>query len=73
MALEQVFDHRTISCGLWSANLLDLTPYIFYLWVNLKDKFYRKNPHMEKLKETYEDIFSEFLSKKILSGEFKPI
>jgi hypothetical protein len=43
--LNEVFENRLISRGLWPARSPDLNPCDFYLWGNLKDKVYSNNPH----------------------------
>jgi hypothetical protein len=43
--LNEVFEDRLISRGLWPARSPDLNPCYFYLWRNLKDKVYSNNPH----------------------------
>jgi inhibitor of nuclear factor kappa-B kinase subunit alpha len=43
--LNEVFEDRLTSRGLWPARSPDLNPYDFYLWGNLKDKVYSNNPH----------------------------
>jgi hypothetical protein len=43
--LNEVFENRLISCGLWPARSPDLNPCDFYLWGNLKDKVSSNNPH----------------------------
>jgi hypothetical protein len=48
MVFKGVFGDRIISHGLWPACSPDLTPSDSYLWGNLKDKTYRKNPHTKK-------------------------
>jgi hypothetical protein len=55
---------RIISHSLWPARLPDLTPKLFYLWCNLKDKVYRMNPHLEEeLKENIQREIWKFLKK----------
>jgi hypothetical protein len=49
--LNEVFEDRLISRGLWLATSPDLNPCDFYLWENLKDKVYSNNPHtLDELK-----------------------
>jgi hypothetical protein len=43
--LNEVFENRLISRGLWPARSPDLNPCDFYLWGNLKDNVYSNNPH----------------------------
>jgi hypothetical protein len=43
--LNEVFENRLISRGLWPARSPDLNPRDFYLWRNLKDKENSNNPH----------------------------
>jgi inhibitor of nuclear factor kappa-B kinase subunit alpha len=43
--LNEVFENRLISRGMWPARSPDLNPCDFYLWGNLKDKVYSSNPH----------------------------
>jgi hypothetical protein len=43
-ALQEVFDERIISTGLWSPRSPDLGVCDFYLWENLKGKVYRNTP-----------------------------
>jgi hypothetical protein len=55
--LNEVFENRLISRGLWPARSPDLNPCYFYLWGNLKDKVYSNNPHtlvelMQNIRET---------------------
>jgi inhibitor of nuclear factor kappa-B kinase subunit alpha len=52
--LNEVFEDRVISCGLWPARSPDLNPCDFYPWVNLKDKVYSNNTH--KLVELKQSI-----------------
>ena len=42
--IENVFDDRMISRGRWPARSPDLSACDFYLWENLKQKVYRRNP-----------------------------
>jgi hypothetical protein len=44
-ALQEVFDDRIISTGLWLPRVPDLSVCDFYLWGNLKGKVYRNTPH----------------------------
>jgi hypothetical protein len=39
--LNEVFESRLISRGLWPARPTDLNPCDFYLWGNLKDKVFK--------------------------------
>jgi hypothetical protein len=41
-ALQEVFDYRIISTGLWPPRSSELSVRKFYLWENLKGKAYRK-------------------------------
>jgi hypothetical protein len=43
--LNEVFENRLISRGLWPSRSPNLNPCDFYLWGNLKDKLYSNNPH----------------------------
>jgi hypothetical protein len=43
--LNEVFEDRLVSHGLWPARSPCLNPCDFYLWGNLKDKVYSNNPH----------------------------
>lgn len=43
--LQNSFDNRIISRGLWPARSPDLTPADFFLWGALKEKVYAGNPH----------------------------
>lgn len=50
--IEEIFEDRVISKGLWPPRSPDLTVCDFYLWGNLKNKVYRNNPHtLEELKD----------------------
>ena len=50
-ALQEVFDDRIISRGLWPPRSPDLTPPDFYLWGKLKNSVYENNPRTtEELK-----------------------
>jgi hypothetical protein len=69
--LNEVFENRLISRGLWPARSPDLNPCDFYLWVNLKDKVYSNNPHTlvglrQSIRETISSI--EFSELKLLSN-----
>jgi hypothetical protein len=67
VALEGVFGDRIVSCGLWSACLLDLTPCNFYLCGNLKDKVCRMNPHTEEeLKKNLQRKILEVFQEELL-------
>jgi inhibitor of nuclear factor kappa-B kinase subunit alpha len=44
-ALNEVFEDRRVSRGLWPARSPDLNPCDFFLWGNLKDKVYSNNSH----------------------------
>jgi hypothetical protein len=51
--LNEVFEDRLISRGLWPARSPDLNPCDFYLWGNLKDKVYSNNHHtLDELKQS---------------------
>jgi inhibitor of nuclear factor kappa-B kinase subunit alpha len=57
--LNEVFEDRLISCGLWPARSPDLNPCDFYLWRNLKDKVYSNNPHtLVELKQSIRETIS---------------
>jgi hypothetical protein len=44
-APQEVFSDHIIIHGLWPPCSPYLIPYDFYLWVSLKDKVYKTNPH----------------------------
>jgi hypothetical protein len=44
-ALQEVFDDRIVSTGLWPPRSPDLGVCDFYLWGDLKGKVYRNTPH----------------------------
>jgi hypothetical protein len=51
--LNEVFEDRLISCGLWLARSPDLNPCDIYLRGNLKDTVYSNNPHtLDELKQS---------------------
>jgi hypothetical protein len=59
--LNDVFENRLISRGLWPARSPDLKPCDFYLWGNLKDKVYSNNPHIlvelkQRIRETVSSV-----------------
>jgi hypothetical protein len=57
--LNEVFENRLISRGLWPSRSPDLNPCDFYLWVNLKDKVYSNNPHtLVELKQSIRETIS---------------
>jgi inhibitor of nuclear factor kappa-B kinase subunit alpha len=57
--LNEVFEDRLISCGLWPASSPDLNPCDFYLWGNLKDKVYSNKPHtLVELKQSIRETIS---------------
>jgi inhibitor of nuclear factor kappa-B kinase subunit alpha len=57
--LNEVFENRLISRGLWPARSPDLNPCDFYLWGNLKDKLYSNNPHtLVELKQSIRETIS---------------
>jgi hypothetical protein len=57
--LNEVFDDRLISHGLWSARSPDLNPCDFYQWGNQKDKAYSNNPHtLVELKQSIRETIS---------------
>jgi hypothetical protein len=57
--LNEVFEDRLISRGLWPAKSPDLNPCDFYLWENLKDKVYSSNPHtLVELKQSIRETIS---------------
>jgi hypothetical protein len=71
--LNEVFENRLISRGLWPARSPDLNPFDFYLWGNLKDKIYSNDPHiLDELKQSiYETITSIKVSElKLESNNF---
>lgn len=50
--IQEIFEDRVISKGLWPPRSPDLTVCDFYLWGNLKNKVYASNPHtLEELKQ----------------------
>jgi inhibitor of nuclear factor kappa-B kinase subunit alpha len=59
--LNEVFENRLVSRGLWPARSPDLNPCDFYLWGNLKDKVYSSNPYTlverkQSIRETISSI-----------------
>jgi hypothetical protein len=59
--LNEVFEDRLISRGLWPARSPDLNTCDFYLWGNPKDKVYSNNPHTlvelkQRIRETISSI-----------------
>jgi hypothetical protein len=57
--LNEVFEDRLISRGLWPARSPDLYTCDFYLWGNLKDKVYSNNPHtLIELKQSIRETIS---------------
>ena len=51
-AIQNVFDKRVTSRGLWPARSPDLNSCDFYLWGTLKSKIYANNLHsLEELKQ----------------------
>jgi hypothetical protein len=57
--LNEVFENRLISRGLWPARSPDLNPCDFYLWGNLKDKVCSNNPHtLVELKQSVRETIS---------------
>jgi hypothetical protein len=51
--INQVFDDRVVSRGLWPPRSPDLNSCYFFLWGRLKDKVYVKNPHtLDELKSS---------------------
>jgi hypothetical protein len=57
--LNEVFEDRLISRGLWPARSPDLNPRDFYLWGNLKDKVFSNNPHtLVELKQSIRETVS---------------
>jgi hypothetical protein len=59
--LNELFEDRLLSRGLWPARSPDLNPCDFYLWGNLKDKVYSNNPHtlvelQQSIRETISSI-----------------
>lgn len=58
--LEEFFDDRFISRGLWPPRSPDLTPPDFFLWGMLKNKVYANNPRtIEDLKRNIENGIAE--------------
>jgi hypothetical protein len=45
VAIREVLEDRIICRGLWPSQSPDLSFCHFYLWGNLKGKFYKNNPH----------------------------
>jgi hypothetical protein len=71
--LNEVFENRLISRGLWPTRSTDLNPCDFYLWGNLKDKVYSNNPHtlFEPKQSIRETILSIEVSElKLVSNNF---
>ena len=59
-ALEQVFDDRIISQGLWLPRSPDLSSCDSYLWGDLKHKVYRNNPRtLEALEIEIRQVIGE--------------
>jgi hypothetical protein len=57
--LNEVFEDRLISHGLWPARSPDLNPCDIYLWGNIKDKMYWNNPHtLVELKQSIRETIS---------------
>jgi inhibitor of nuclear factor kappa-B kinase subunit alpha len=57
--LNEVFENRVISRGLWPARSPDLNPCDFYLWGNLKDKVCSNNPRtLVELKQSTRETIS---------------
>jgi inhibitor of nuclear factor kappa-B kinase subunit alpha len=57
--LNEVFENRLMSHGLWPARSPDLNPCDFYLWGNIKDKVYSNNPHtLVELKQSIRETIS---------------
>jgi inhibitor of nuclear factor kappa-B kinase subunit alpha len=57
--LNEVFEDRLISRGLWPARSPDLNPCDFYLWGNLRDKMYSNNTHsLVELKQSIRETIS---------------
>jgi hypothetical protein len=57
--LNEVFENRLISRGLWPARFPDINPRDFYLWGNIKDKVYSTNNHtLVKLKQSIRETIS---------------
>jgi hypothetical protein len=57
--LNEVFEDRLVSRGLWPARSPDLNPCDFYLWGNLKDKVCSNNPHtLVELKQSIRETSS---------------
>jgi inhibitor of nuclear factor kappa-B kinase subunit alpha len=57
--LNEVFENKLISRGLWPAKSPDLNPCDFYLWGNLKDKVYSNNLHtLVELKQSILETIS---------------
>jgi hypothetical protein len=59
--LNEVFENRLISRGLWPARSPDLYPCDFYLWGKQKDKVYSNNPHtFVELSQSIRETISPF-------------
>jgi hypothetical protein len=57
--LNEVFEDRLMSPGLWPARSPDLNSCDFYLWGNLKDKVHANNPHtLVELKQSIRETIS---------------
>jgi hypothetical protein len=57
--LNDVFEDRLISRGLWPARSSDLNPCDFYPWGNLKDKVNSNNPHtLDELKQSIRETIT---------------
>jgi hypothetical protein len=57
--LNEVFENRLISRGLWPARSPYLNLCDFYLWGNLKDKVYSNNPRtLVELKQSIRETIS---------------
>jgi hypothetical protein len=60
-ALNEMFENRLISRGLWPSVSPDLSLCDFYLWGNLKDIVYSNNPHtlvelMQSVRDTVSSV-----------------
>jgi hypothetical protein len=71
-ALQEVFDDRIISTGLWPPRSLDLSVCDFYLWGNLKGKVYRTSPcTAEALQNEIRNVVTSILAhelQRVLQG-----
>jgi hypothetical protein len=64
-ALQEVFNDRIISTGLWPPRSPDLRVCDFYLWGNLKGKVYRNTPSTaETFQNEIRDVVSSISADK---------